>query len=330
MTHGSLFSGIGGVDLGLESLGIETKWQVEIDKYANKVLEKRFPDAKRYKDITKLNTKELEWVDVISGGFPCQDISAANPNAEGISGKRSGLWSEMFRIISDLRPRYAFIENVPMLSIRGLDRVLSDLAQIGYDAEWQSLSAKEVGAWHKRERLFIVAYAKCLGWQKRATFSEKLKRKKTPKQFKNSNKKQFRANAREDVAYPRDNSYRTKAREKEKKNGIQGKHRKERFSRMSGGTSGNRKNPSRDLPNPNEERIQGCKETGNLEESRQETEQFTVRYSEGRDYWAVEPNVGRVANGVSNRVDRLKCLGNAVVPQCARIIGEYLIRGKNG
>ena len=282
MTHGSLFSGIGGVDLGLESLGIETKWQVEIDKYANKILEKRFPDAKRYKDITKLNTKELEWVDVISGGFPCQDISAANPNAEGISGKRSGLWSEMFRIISDLRPRYAFIENVPMLSIRGLDRVLSDLAQIGYDAEWQSLSAKEVGAWHKRERLFIVAYAKCLGWQKRATFSEKLKRKKTPNQFNNSNKKQFRAKA------------------------------------------------SEELSNPNEERIQGCKETGNLEESRQETEQFTVRYSEGRDYWAVEPNVGRVANGVSNRVDRLKCLGNAVVPQCARIIGEYLIRGKNG
>ena len=158
MTHGSLFSGIGGVDLGLESLGIKTRWQVEIDKYANKVLEKRFPDAKRYKDITKLNTKELEWVDVISGGFPCQDISAANPNAEGISGKRSGLWSEMFRVISEIRPKFALIENVSAITFRGGTRVVSDLAKIGYDTEWQTISAAYVGALHRRNRMWFVSY----------------------------------------------------------------------------------------------------------------------------------------------------------------------------
>ncbi len=118
MTHGSLFSGIGGIDLGFEWAGIETKWQVEIDDYCQKLLSLRFPHTKKFTDVRKVGSHNLEKVDIISGGFPCQDISVAGKGA-GIEGERSGLWTELHRVISELRPRFAFIENVPMLTIRG-------------------------------------------------------------------------------------------------------------------------------------------------------------------------------------------------------------------
>ena len=157
MTHGSLFSGIGGIDLGFEWAGIETKWQVEIDDYCQKLLSIRFPHTKKFTDVRKVGSHNLEKVDIISGGFPCQDISVAGKGA-GIEGERSGLWTELHRVISELRPRFAFIENVPMLTIRGGGRVISDLAEIGYDAEWQIVGADDVGAWHRRKRIWIVAY----------------------------------------------------------------------------------------------------------------------------------------------------------------------------
>jgi len=157
MTHGSLFSGIGGIDLGFEWAGIETKWQVEIDPYCRELLGKRFPNAKQFEDVKTVGSHNLEKVDIVSGGFPCQDISIAG-KGKGLAGERSGLWSELHRIIGELRPRFAFIENVPMLTIRGGVRVIADLAEIGYDAEWTTLSASNVGANHKRERLWIVAY----------------------------------------------------------------------------------------------------------------------------------------------------------------------------
>jgi DNA (cytosine-5)-methyltransferase 1 len=118
MTHGSLFSGIGGIDLGFEWAGIETKWQVEIDDYCQKLLSLRFPHTKKFTDVRKVGSHNLEKVDIVSGGFPCQDISVAGKGA-GIEGERSGLWTELHRVISELRPRFAFIENVPMLTIRG-------------------------------------------------------------------------------------------------------------------------------------------------------------------------------------------------------------------
>ena len=157
MTHGSLFTGIGGIDLGFEWAGIETKWQVEIDNYCQELLSVRFPHTEKFTDIHKVGSHNLEKVDIISGGFPCQDISVAGKGA-GIEGERSGLWTELHRVISELRPRFAFIENVPMLTIRGGTRVIADLAEIGYDAEWQIIGADEVGAWHKRKRIWIVAY----------------------------------------------------------------------------------------------------------------------------------------------------------------------------
>ena len=160
-----LFSGIGGFALAAEWVWgdeLDITGFCEIEKYAQKVLQKNFPGVPIHDDITKLNGKDFKNIDLITGGFPCQDISIANQNnPKGIEGKRSGLWSEMWRIISEIRPRFALIENVPILTIRGGTRVIADLAEIGYDAEWQSISAKQVGAWHKRERIWIAAYPSC-------------------------------------------------------------------------------------------------------------------------------------------------------------------------
>jgi len=158
-TFGSLFAGIGGIDLGLERAGWKCKWQVENDPYCVKILEKHWPNVKRYGDI-KIVT-ELENVDLICGGFPCQPISVA--------GKRKGtkderwLWPEFARIIRLVRPRYVLVENVPgILNVnqgRAMGEVLGDLAESGYDAEWNMLSASMFGGSHCRKRIFIVAYS---------------------------------------------------------------------------------------------------------------------------------------------------------------------------
>lgn len=161
LTVGSLFTGIGGFDLGFERAGFEINWMCEIDPFCRGVLRKHWPRVPIYEDIKTLI--EPESVDCIIGGFPCQDISYANPNGKGISGSRSGLWREMFRIVCLLRPRYIAIENVAAIRVRGLDRVLCDLASIGYDLEWKTMSARSFGAMHQRRRMFIIAYH----WEKR-------------------------------------------------------------------------------------------------------------------------------------------------------------------
>ena len=158
ITHGSLFSGIGAVDLAFEKLGIKTAWQVEIDDYANRILELRFPDAKRIRDVTKWQPGSGDRVDILSGGFPCQDLSNAANNRKGLSGERSGLWWEMLRIIERTTPTVVLIENVPNLRRNGLWEVLLGLAELGYDAEWSIISAEQFGLAHRRNRLFIVAY----------------------------------------------------------------------------------------------------------------------------------------------------------------------------
>lgn len=159
LTVGSLFSGIGGLDKGLEDAGMETVWQVEFDEWCRERLVENFPHTEKFKDVKEVGKHNLKPVDIIAGGFPCQDISSAKDSGLGLDGKRSGLWSEYSRIIRELRPRYALIENVAKLTFRGLDRVLSDLAASGYDAEWQTIQAQSFGLPHKRERLFIIAYA---------------------------------------------------------------------------------------------------------------------------------------------------------------------------
>ncbi len=170
LTVGSLFAGIGGIEKGLEDTGgFVTKWQVELDDYTNKVLEKHWPAVTKHRDVRTFPPPiESPWlgqqwkakwgVDLICGGFPCQDISACNYRAKGLDGKRSGLWFQFARIIRTLRPKYVIAENVPAITFRGLNRVLCDLAASGYDAEWNTLSAKQFGAPQQRDRLFIVAY----------------------------------------------------------------------------------------------------------------------------------------------------------------------------
>lgn len=156
MTHGSLFSGIGGFELGAEMSGIETIWNCEIEPYQRKILKQHFTKTTiQYEDIRELTSPG--YVDIISGGFPCQDISIAG-RAKGIGGEKSGLWSEMGRIIGAVRPRYVIIENSPMLIKRGLGKILYDLSQIGYILEWQCLSASQFGYNHRRTRFYGIAY----------------------------------------------------------------------------------------------------------------------------------------------------------------------------
>ena len=261
MTFGSLFSGIGGFDLGFERAGMTCKWQVEINEYASRVLAKHWPSVPRYKDVSKFcrrlydcdiedengeclcprcNTDfgececvgtdqvmdECGSVDVICGGFPCQDISNAGKMA-GITGDRSGLFFEIIRIARELGPKFIVLENVASLRGRGLGRVLGELSEIGYAAEWHCIPATYAGAPHQRDRIWIIAYA----------------------------------------------------------NGIECEEQR--------------------WPSP----IQAKQSTARCD-----------------SWWAIEPSVGRVAHGISRRVDRLKCLGNSIVPQVAEIIGRRVLQ----
>ena len=159
LTIGSLFSGIGGLELGLERTGyFRTIWQCENDTYATKVLEKHWSEVRRYGDITKVDWHTVERPDLICGGFPCQDISVAGKGKGIKEGTRSGLWFEFQKVVGILRPQYVLIENVSNLVKRGLDIVLLGLAEEGYDAEWLDIRASDVGAPHRRERIFIIAY----------------------------------------------------------------------------------------------------------------------------------------------------------------------------
>lgn len=156
---GSAFSGIGGFELGLERSisNSKTVWQIEQNPFCQKILRKHWPDAKIYDDVREVGAHNLEPVDIFCAGFPCQDISVAG-KGEGLDGKKSGLWWECFRIISELRPRIIVLENVAAITFRGGREVVGSLSEIGYDAEWTIISAKQFGAPHLRKRWFCVAY----------------------------------------------------------------------------------------------------------------------------------------------------------------------------
>lgn len=162
-----LFSGIGLFSLGLERAGMETVAFCEIDAFCRRVLATHWSDVPCYDDVRTLTAERLAAdgvgrIDGICGGFPCQDVSSSGPRL-GLDGARSGLWSEFARLIRELRPRRVMLENVADLCIRGLGRVLGDLAALGYDAEWDCIPASAVGAPHRRDRLWLVAYPKCEG-----------------------------------------------------------------------------------------------------------------------------------------------------------------------
>jgi len=237
LTVGSLFSGIGGLDLGLERAGMRVIWQSEIDPYASRVLKKHWPEVPNHGDIKKINWADVEPTDVICGGYPCQPFSLA--------GKRNGqddprhLWPWVKESLRVLRPRYAILENVRGHLSLGGTTVIRELADIGYNAEWRLISAASVGAVHRRERLIIVAYP----------------------------------------------------------NGG------ELDSKYVNGTN---TTPFREIP---------------------PIFPISGRSSNKGPFsnWISEPELGRVANGIPARVDRLRGLGNAVVPQLAEIVGRLVV-----
>lgn len=257
MRVGGLFSGIGGLELGLEAAGMETVWQVECNPYALKVLEKHWPNAERYTDVRSFNATTAARVDLVCGGFPCQPHSLAG-NRKASEDERD-LWSEFARIICEAKPRWVVAENVSGLlsseAGRYFGRVLGDLAALGYDAEWFVLPASAVGAPHRRERVFIVANAHGERQQKRDMSAVTIE--------------------------PRQPSWR-----------------------------GNE-----NLGNANSSR--------ELQPKRGEQDQWG--WTCDPSWWATEPILGRVAHGVPARVDRLRCLGNAVVPQVAYQIGKRIL-----
>ena len=329
LTVGSLFSGIGGIDLGLERAGMNVIWQSEIDPFACKVLKKHWPEVPNHGDIKEIKWHEIERPDVICGGYPCQPFSTA--------GKRRGnqdprhLWPWVRYAISQLRPRYAIMENVRgHLSMGGTD-VLGDLAGIGYDAEWRVISAASVGANHKRDRIIIVAYPNgsnsTHGRQRKAIPSE------------NSSWGNDRARSASDTWQVGMGSTRQSetnvadtdnARSRTPISGINRdwKTQKQRwddqpFSWFSGHGA--------EMADTDSERLE---RRSRLQGGSEELERFNVfspnnkRHEEWRgwQWWESEPDVGRVAYGIPDRVDRLKGLGNAVVPQVAEIVGRLVMK----
>lgn len=307
ITFGSLFSGIGGIDLGLERAGMQCAWQVEIDDYAQKVLAKHWPNTPRFRDVRAIGRHvgdihtcyiPVWYVDVLAGGFPCQDISDAGKQA-GIDGERSGLWAEFYRLIRELRPRFVIVENVAALLHRGMGRVLGDLAACGYDADWQIISAESVGAPHLRERVFIVAYsAGTHGWNTITRSDRKGHQEIQVGSIRNASNPHGDRCGNRTIQHQSGTKCETTA--------IIG----------NDGTQGVDANPD----------FQSL-EVGPCfgRDARQKLTAFERDCSTGTGQWAVEPGICRVANGISSRVDRLRGLGNAVVPQVAQFVGECIM-----
>jgi len=325
MKHGSLFSGIGGIDLGFEMAGIQTLWTCEIDDWANKLLQKRFPLATHYRDIKDIGAHNLEGVDVISGGFPCQDISTAGKGA-GLKGARSGLWFEMWRIISELRPRWVLIENVANLTFKGGARVLHDLAEIGYDAEWQIISARDVGARHLRKRIWIIAYPREVSNSERKRFSRsdlspKVQGgnevgKKQPSESSLQNRSIKLSNS-ESIGHRRSSGKKCRVER-------EGKLQQEEQKRNKVGSKTKRRS------NISSQSTSERRTKQNFEEKDKRNGRFKLRTF---DELKSEPRLDRVAYGLSQKVDRyndrIKGLGNAVIPQIPYLIGRKLIELNN-
>lgn len=303
-----LFSGIGGFSLGLERTGgFETVAFCEIDPYCQKVLKKHWPEVPIYDDVRKVTAARLVrdgiGVDVITGGFPCQDISVAGKQA-GITGERSGLWSEFARIISEVRPRYAILENVTALTSgdrgRWFGRVLGDLAEIRFDAEWHCIPASALGAHHHRDRVWIIAY---------------------PSQLQRDGGEYHGENSEREVSQFRDScGERILADSTSKRSQVCLQAQRQEWATGRAGYG------SSDVAYTNSNSGERLKPSIlNAERWQIERERQARSCSDGSEWWGFESRVGRIADGIPHRAHRLKGLGNAVVPQIPELIGHAII-----
>lgn len=330
-----LFSGIGGFSLGLERAGMRTVAFCEIDQFCRRVLAKHWPDVPVFRDVRTLAVDEgwlisdanercepaqeelragwqrirADSIDVICGGFPCQDISVAGKGA-GVGGEHSGLWSEYARIISEVRPRYVIVENVAALLGRGLERVLGDLAALGFDAEWHCIPASAVGAPHRRDRVWIVGFPNCAGRSSGQSSGATLGY--GPSAFSASGDAAT-------VAYAAGSGL-------------------ERWGQPEGAWT----TLSEPCCGGSHMAITEGSECGawwarrpfglgawirefTLSNADSEQAEWSAEPRRERDHWLVEPDVGRVAHGIPARVHRLRALGNAVVPQIPELIGRAIM-----
>lgn len=313
LTIGSLFSGIGGLERGLEGAGLgPVVFQVEIDPFCRAVLARHWPDARRFEDVRAVGRANLPAVDVLCGGFPCQGISTAGKRL-GLADERSGLWSEFARIVRELRPRFVVVENVARLASSGLDVVVGDLAREDYRVEGRILAARDVGAPHRRERVFLLAYAgrdgregiasldsarRCVDEQRRLDASRRRDRERAS--LADTDGEQLR-----DVEQ---RLSRRRARRVSNEGESEPVH--DRRSRGSGAQ-----------PRVGR-RAHGI--SGRLDEH-QHADVAAHRWPAGRNERQHDWEPRRAKGAVANRFERLSALGNAVVPQVARVVGERVV-----
>lgn len=290
-TVGSLFAGIGGIDLGLERVGaFKTVWFCERDLFCQQVLARHWPNVPVIDDVHDVN-ESTPAVDVITAGFPCQPVSHAGRRKA--QNDERWLWPEVGRCIRILRPRGILLENVTGLLTAGFDDVIGDLAACGYDAEWDCIPAAAVGAPHRRDRIFILAHPAQL---QRNGGNDNAAKCSQPGPVCESGNRGWPS--------PMADAYDERCR------GRAGREQggREQFTNGSA--------PMADASG------QGPQGTGNG---------WTIANRAGQDrIWPAEPGVGRVANGVSRRVDRLRALGNAVVPKVAEYVGWQLLEMMGG
>jgi DNA (cytosine-5)-methyltransferase 1 len=313
MNELALFAGAGGGILGGKLLGWDTICAVERDEYCASILVQRQNDGilepfPIWSDVRTFDGKPWKGrVDIISGGFPCQDISSAGAGA-GIEGEKSGLWVEMARIVSEVRPTFVFVENSPILTSRGLHRVLGDLSELGYDAEWGIVGAHHAGAPHKRNRIWVIACNSYSQSESIESFYEKTPR--LQKLDANTNKVGLRVSRK-----------------------VAEQTRVGQSTNLGpGDTNSTKKRLERHRTDSRKQEVNQPWDMGDTVSNsdkgrhwiRKEKIQPRRDSSVACDWWKTEPELGRVAHGVASRVDRLKAIGNGQVPKVAAIAWEVL------
>jgi DNA (cytosine-5)-methyltransferase 1 len=317
----SLFTGIGGLDLGLERAGMRIVGQVEIDPFCRSVLERHWPRVPRHEDVRTCvkwwSHAERPRVDVLVAGFPCQPFSIAGPKL-GRDDDR-WLWPHTARVVRALRPPWVLLENVPGLLRQGFGDVLGDLAAIGYDAEWESLPASAFGAPHRRDRVYAVAYpyrehsgpegGPSRGRQLWTDLPSRVQETLADTKGNGRGARRTRGPAIGSASRPHVTAQRVADAHRETGNvarrtgcAVFGPATEQRPGRRSG-RSGER----------------------GISDAHREPSLWTPVPRKERHHWTTEPKVGRVAHGIPSRVDRLRALGNAVVPQVAEYVGRCII-----